>query len=230
MHCPLVDRGLFRVGQRDDERVAIGFCLELAAAPSRKGKDRLGHILRGLHGGIDPGRVADANTQLVRGAVQSPHAADLIAQVAQLVAQRLPKALEALGVDVGRLDLHENVRATAQIEAEVEKPGRQEAGPPGLLSLQFGREGRPAFHGDPGVIGLLDTAIKDVRQGDQNSCQTDQQDEDPLPGRKVQHLACSLPGPAPANGPGASGLGGVMPRQAQSCSAPARRWSARRAP
>ena len=70
--------------------------------------------------------------------VQPPHVADLVAQVAEPVAQVGPEPLQLLGVHLLGLDLHQHVRAAAQVEAEVDQPRRR---PPGQSDMACSSSG-----------------------------------------------------------------------------------------
>ena len=125
LHGALVERRLLRLGQGDDQLVAVGPRLELAGARAGDREDGLRHLLRRRQRRVDAGGVADADAQLLRARVQPPHVADLVAQVAEPVAQVGPEPLQLLGVHLLGLDLHQDVRAAPEVEAEVDQPRRR---------------------------------------------------------------------------------------------------------
>ena len=213
LHGAPVDRGLLGRGQGHDQRVALGTHVELAARAAGQRKDRLRGRLHRRERRVHPVGVADADVQLVRRAVQPPDGPDLVAKVAELVAQHRPEPLHPLGVDVGGLDLDQNVRAAAQVEAEVDQPGGQPARPAGGVGRKLGRRRRAGRQRRPRVVGALDAAVEDVRQRDEDAGHADPEDQDLLPERKVLHLGSR----SPRRGPAAARL---RPRRARSCSRP----------
>jgi hypothetical protein len=87
--------------------------------------------------GWDSARTASAAAGMPPGcrrAREAPRAgsrrgarADLVAEAPQRVAHLRPQALEPVGVDVLARHLDEEMRAAAQVEAEVDQPRRQPA-------------------------------------------------------------------------------------------------------
>ena len=142
-----------------------------------------------LTAAVHAGGVADADAQLLGVALEAADGADLVAQVAELVAEAGPEALELLGVDGLGLDLDQHVRAAAEVEAEVDEPRRQEGGPAAHRRLELGGERRAALDRLAGVVGLLDPGIEEVRQHDEEAEQADADDEQALPGGVVGHVS-----------------------------------------
>ena len=174
-------------------------------------EDRLRHLVGRLQRRLHAGGIADADAQLLRPGVEPPHAADLVAQVAQLVAQLGPEALELLGVNVGGLDLHQHVRAAAQVEPEVDQPRRQPRRPARHVALHLRRQRLAARHRLAGVVGALDPAVEGVRQRDQDADQADAQDQHALPERKVGHVCVGFLGaPAGARARSQASAGSVL--------------------
>ena len=125
---PRVDRRLLGVGQGDDQRVALGARLELAAGAAGDREDRLRGRrappaapppcrrgspmrMRSSSGGLSSRRTVPTWSRRSRSRSRSVG----------------PEPLEPLGVDLRGLDLHQHVRAAAQVEPEVDQPRRQPA-------------------------------------------------------------------------------------------------------
>ena len=178
LHRPRVDRRLLRVGQRHHQLVALGPRLELAGAGAGDREDRLRRVLRRLERRVHAGRVADPDAQLLRPAVEPPDAADLVAQVAQLVAEARPEALQLLGMHVLGLHLHQHVRAAAQVEPEVDQPVRQPGRPGRRVGEHLRRQRLALLRRGARVVRPLDPAIEEVGQRDDHADQADRQNDE----------------------------------------------------
>ena len=187
-HRAVVGGALLRLRERHHDLVALAAHLQVLGARAGKRHDRAGEPARDLQRARHAVGLGDAHAQLVgRGRLQADRAHG-VALVAQRVAQLGPERLHPAFVDVPDLNLGQQMRAAAQVEAEIDDAGGQPRRPEPRLGLQPRRRALALDGGDRVVTGLH-PLVEQVRHGQKQSGGHDEPDQDALPEIELEHFA-----------------------------------------